>query len=220
MSAQAQTPKGRQKYKVVILGDGGVGKSALVIQFVCHRFLEYHDPTIEDSFEQQCRIDDEPAHLDILDTAGQTEFTAMREQYMRNGEGFILCFSLTDRRSFDELVTYKHLINRVRAGEEMPIIVVGNKCDLEQKRQVKYEEGLALSRQLGGGKYYETSAYLRKCVDEVFHSIVRDIKAKEKKERQELGSSPRKKPGKVRKLLSTLQPSHLFKKSTPFKHKD
>ncbi|XP_005106616.1 GTP-binding protein Rit2 [Aplysia californica] len=211
-----QSVRGRRKYKLVILGDGGVGKSALVIQFVCHRFQEYHDPTIEDSFEQQCRIDDEPAHLDILDTAGQTEFTAMREQYMRNGEGFILCFSITDRRSFEELVAYRNLINRVRAGEEIPIIIAGNKCDLEQKRKVKYEEGVSLARQLGC-RYYETSAYLRKCIDDVFHGIVREIREKEK-EKFDLEMNPKKKQGKVRKLLTSLQPASLFKRGSSSKH--
>uniref|UniRef100_A0A0B6Z3J5 small monomeric GTPase n=1 Tax=Arion vulgaris TaxID=1028688 RepID=A0A0B6Z3J5_9EUPU len=210
-----QMSRGRRKYKIVILGDGGVGKSALVIQFVCHRFLEYHDPTIEDSYEQQCRIDDEPAHLDILDTAGQTEFTAMREQYMRNGEGFVLCFSITDRRSFDELITYRSLINRVRAGEEIPIIIAGNKCDLEQKRKVKYEEGQSLARQLGC-RYYETSAYLRKCIDDVFHGIVREIREKEK-EKLEQGQNPNKKQGRVRKLLTSLQPGHLFRRGSSSK---
>ncbi|KAI8789226.1 GTP-binding protein Rit2 [Biomphalaria glabrata] len=204
--------RGRRKYKLVILGDGGVGKSALVIQFVCHRFLEYHDPTIEDSFEQQCRIDDEPAHLDILDTAGQTEFTAMREQYMRNGEGFILCFSITDRRSFEELITYRNLINRVRAGEEIPIIIAGNKCDLEHKRKVKSEEAMALAQQLGC-QYYETSAYLRKCIDDVFHGIVRAIRDKEKEKLQQ-GVNAKTKPSKIKRLLTSLQPSHLFKKGS------
>ncbi|XP_014777192.2 GTP-binding protein Rit2 isoform X1 [Octopus bimaculoides] len=128
--------KGIRVYKVVILGDGGVGKSALVIQFVCHRFLEYHDPTIEDAYQQQARIDGEPAQLDILDTAGQPEFTAMREQYMRKGEGFIICYSITDRRSFEEAITYKKLIDRVRNREDIPIVMVGNKCDLEEMRKV------------------------------------------------------------------------------------
>lgn len=60
----------------------------------------------------------------------------MREQYMRHGEGFILCYSITDRRSFDEVMTHKNLIDRVRCNENIPIIVAGNKCDLEQKRKV------------------------------------------------------------------------------------
>ncbi|XP_052829106.1 GTP-binding protein Rit2 isoform X2 [Octopus bimaculoides] len=109
---------------------------SLVIQFVCHRFLEYHDPTIEDAYQQQARIDGEPAQLDILDTAGQPEFTAMREQYMRKGEGFIICYSITDRRSFEEAITYKKLIDRVRNREDIPIVMVGNKCDLEEMRKV------------------------------------------------------------------------------------
>ena len=73
----------------------------------------------------------------ILSFSFQTEFTAMREQYMRNGEGFILCFSITDRQSFEELAAYRTLINRVRASEDIPIIIAGNKCDLEQKRKVR-----------------------------------------------------------------------------------
>ncbi|XP_032887239.1 GTP-binding protein Rit2 [Amblyraja radiata] len=76
------SPSGASReYKVVMLGAGGVGKS-------------------EDAYKTQVRIDDISAYLDILDTAGQAEFTAMRDQYMRGGEGFIICYSITDRRSF------------------------------------------------------------------------------------------------------------------------
>ncbi|TRY66592.1 hypothetical protein DNTS_014340, partial [Danionella cerebrum] len=60
-------------------------------------FVTDYDPTIEDSYTKQCVIDERPARLDILDTAGQEEFGAMREQYMRTGEGFLLVFSVTDR---------------------------------------------------------------------------------------------------------------------------
>uniref|UniRef100_A0A4X2M4H6 Ras like without CAAX 2 n=1 Tax=Vombatus ursinus TaxID=29139 RepID=A0A4X2M4H6_VOMUR len=62
---------GSKEYKVVMLGAGGVGKSAMTMQFISHRFPDYHDPTIEDAYKTQVRIDDEPAYLDILDTAGQ-----------------------------------------------------------------------------------------------------------------------------------------------------
>ena len=66
----------------------------------------------------------------------QPEFTAMREQYMRKGEGFVICYSITDRRSFDEVMAYKKLINRVRCRDDIPIVVAANKCDLEDKRKV------------------------------------------------------------------------------------
>ena len=60
----------------------------------------------------------------------------MREQYMRHGEGFVICYSISDRRSFDEVLSHKKLIDRVRCQEDIPIIVAGNKCDLEHLRKV------------------------------------------------------------------------------------
>ncbi|XP_011052984.1 PREDICTED: GTPase HRas isoform X2 [Acromyrmex echinatior] len=128
---------GLRVYKIVVLGDGGVGKSAVTLQFVSHRFLDYHDPTIEDSYQTQVVIDGEAALLDILDTAGQVEFTAMREQYMRCGEGFMICYSVTDRHSFQETMEYRKLISRVRANENIPLVVVGNKFDLQHHRKVQ-----------------------------------------------------------------------------------
>merc|ERR1711860_207822 len=102
-----------KRYRIVVLGDGGVGKSALTLQYVQHNFTDYHDPTIEDAYQQRTVIDTEPCLLDILDTAGQVEFTAMREQYMRGGEGFIICYSITDRHSFMEAEEYRSLILKV-----------------------------------------------------------------------------------------------------------
>uniref|UniRef100_A0A8C2QDY0 Ras-like without CAAX 2 n=1 Tax=Cricetulus griseus TaxID=10029 RepID=A0A8C2QDY0_CRIGR len=64
---------GSREYKVVMLGAGGVGKSAVTMQFISHQFPDYHDPTIEDAYKTQVRIDNEPAYLDILDTAGQVD---------------------------------------------------------------------------------------------------------------------------------------------------
>ena len=104
---------GLRRYRVVVLGDGGVGKSALTLQYVQHNFIDYHDPTIEDAYQQRTVIDGEPCLLDILDTAGQVEFTAMREQYMRGGEGFIICYSIADKHSFLEAEEYRSLILKV-----------------------------------------------------------------------------------------------------------
>lgn len=66
----------------------------------------------------------------------QAEFTAMRDQYMRGGEGFIICYSITDRQSFQEAAEFKELIYRVRHTYDIPLVLVGNKIDLEQFRQV------------------------------------------------------------------------------------
>lgn len=116
-----------RRYRLVVLGDGGVGKSALTLQYVQHNFIDYHDPTIEDAYQQRTVIDNEPCLLDILDTAGQVEFTAMREQYMRGGEGFIICYSITDRHSFVEAEEYRNLILKVSFPYDYMVHRNGNK---------------------------------------------------------------------------------------------
>lgn len=125
-----------REYKLVVVGGGGVGKSALTIQFIQNQFPEEYDPTIEDSYRKQCLIDEEVALLDVLDTAGQEEYSAMREQYMRTGEGFLLVYSITSRDSFDEISIFHQQILRVKDKEYFPVIVVANKCDLDYERQV------------------------------------------------------------------------------------
>ena len=77
--------------------------------------------------------------MDVLDTAGQEEYSAMREQYMRTGEGFLLVYSITSRQSFEEIAVFQQQILRVKDKDAFPIIVVGNKCDLEGEREVSTE---------------------------------------------------------------------------------
>lgn len=96
---------------------------------------------VADSYRKQCVIDEEVALLDVLDTAGQEEYSAMREQYMRTGEGFLLVYSITSRQSFEEIMTFQQQILRVKDKDYFPIIVVGNKCDLEGERQVSKQGG-------------------------------------------------------------------------------
>ncbi|KAJ7056571.1 ras family-domain-containing protein [Mycena amicta] len=161
-----------REYKLVVVGGGGVGKSALTIQFIQEHFVDEYDPTIEDSYRKQCVIDDEVALLDVLDTAGQEEYGAMREQYMRTGEGFLLVYSITSRDSFEEISTYHQQILRVKDVDSFPVVVVANKCDLEYERQV---EGRDLAKHFGC-RFIETSAKQRINVDEAFTNVVREIR--------------------------------------------
>ncbi|RWS10830.1 ras-like protein rasG [Dinothrombium tinctorium] len=173
-------------FKVVVLGEGGVGKSALTLQFVTHSFLEFHDPTIEDSYQRQVVIDGETALLDILDTAGQVEFTAMRDQYMRCGEGFLVCYSITDRLSFEQVSAYFDQIQRLRRIA-IPTVLVGTKCDLQHLRQVSFEEGQLLAKQFGCA-FHETSAALKHHVEDVFFELIRAIRVHRRMERKKNGS--------------------------------
>lgn len=119
------------EYKLVVVGAGGVGKSALTIQLIQNHFVDEYDPTIEDSYRKQVVIDGETCLLDILDTAGQEEYSAMRDQYMRTGEGFLLVFAVNSAKSFEDIGSYREQIKRVKDAEEVPMVLVGNKCDLQ-----------------------------------------------------------------------------------------
>ena len=102
----------------------------------------------------------------------------MREQYMRGGEGFILVYSVTDKRSFQEIRRYKEMIDRVRNYETVPIVIAGNKSDLEDRRQVTSQEGELMAKEFGC-PFFETSAALRHNVEEIFEEVVRCIRRKE-----------------------------------------
>jgi len=164
-------------YKLVVVGDGGVGKSALTIQFFQKMFVEEYDPTIEDSYIQHTDIDNQWCILDVLDTAGQEEFSAMREQYMRTGDGFLVVYSVTDRASYDHVPEFQDLIRRVKEEQgAFPALLVANKVDLAQQRVVSEREGRDMAQQFGV-PYIETSAKdPPRNVDKAFQDVVRLIR--------------------------------------------
>ncbi|XP_030831750.1 ras-related protein M-Ras [Strongylocentrotus purpuratus] len=164
-------------YKLVVVGDGGVGKSAITIQFFQKLFVADYDPTIEDSYIQHTEIDGDWCILDVLDTAGQEEFSAMREQYMRTGDGFLLVYSVTDRASYENMKAFHTQILRVKDKDSYPMILVANKVDLVHQRKVTEEEGKNVAAELGPIPYIETSAKdPPKNIDAAFHEVVRVIR--------------------------------------------
>jgi len=162
-------------YKLVILGEGGVGKSALTIQLTQNHFITEYDPTIENSYRKQVQIDDETCMLDILDTAGQEEYSAMRDQYIRSGQGFVIVFSITSRASFESLHSFVDQILRVKDEDAFPVCILGNKCDLEKDREVTTSEAKAYADSIEA-PFFETSAKARINVEEGFFQLVREIR--------------------------------------------
>ena len=181
------------EFKIVVLGRGGVGKSALTIQFVQSHFIEEYDPTIEDSYRKQILVDDKLCLLDILDTAGEEEYSAMRDQYMQMGEGFIMAYSITDRRSFDEQVQYYNQVLKVKDTDTIVCVLAGNKSDLTMDRQVSKEEAQELAERYNC-PFFETSAKERTNVDEVFKECTRQIS--KKIHNREVGGPPYPKKNK------------------------
>mmetsp|Transcript_6815 Transcript_6815/g.7462 ORF Transcript_6815/g.7462 Transcript_6815/m.7462 type:complete len:195 (+) Transcript_6815:39-623(+) len=161
-------------YKLVLVGLGGVGKSCLTIQFISNKFIDDYDPTLEDSYRKQVTIDAEECILDIFDTAGQEDFVAIRDQYMKIGHGFLCVYSITMRSSFEEVVNLHDHMLRVKDADKVPFVLVGNKCDLEGEREVTTKEGQELADKLSV-KFIETSAKTRHNVKEAFFMLVREI---------------------------------------------
>uniref|UniRef100_G1LVA0 RAP1B, member of RAS onco family n=1 Tax=Ailuropoda melanoleuca TaxID=9646 RepID=G1LVA0_AILME len=148
-----------REYKLVVLGSGGVGKSALTVQFVQGIFVEKYDPTIEDSYRKE-------------------QFTAMRDLYMKNGQGFALVYSITAQSTFNDLQDLREQILRVKDTDDVPMILVGNKCDLEDERVVGKEQGQNLARQWNNCAFLESSAKSKINVNEIFYDLVRQINRK------------------------------------------
>ncbi|TKS79910.1 Ras-related protein [Collichthys lucidus] len=167
-------PSAMREYKVVVLGSGGVGKSALTVQFVTGSFIEKYDPTIEDFYRKEIEVDSSPSVLEILDTAGTEQFASMRDLYIKNGQGFILVYSLVNQQSFQDIKPMRDQIIRVKRYERVPMILVGNKVDLEGEREVSSGEGKALAQDWNC-PFMETSAKNKGSVDELFAEIVRQM---------------------------------------------
>ncbi|KAH8913618.1 hypothetical protein BT69DRAFT_1314870 [Atractiella rhizophila] len=173
-----------REYKLVIFGGGGVGKSALTIRFCHGAFAERYDPTIEDSYMKSMTVDHVQCQCEILDTAGTDQFPALHSLYMKSGDGFILVFALNSRDSIEDLLPIRDSIVRQKEDldikkENVPFLLIGNKCDLIMERKVGAEVGASLSRFWGGVAYYETSAKSGVNVAVVFKCIVRQIMALE-----------------------------------------
>ncbi|KAF1809026.1 ras-domain-containing protein [Eremomyces bilateralis CBS 781.70] len=182
-------------YKLVVLGDGGVGKTALTIQLCLNHFVETYDPTIEDSYRKQVQIDGQSCMLEVLDTAGQEEYTALRDQWIRDGEGFVLVYSISSRASFRKIEAFHRQIQRVKESSQSgsptypnsplsmsstgsgsygpaPVMLVGNKSDRVTEREVSTQEGIAMAKELGC-EFVEASAKNCINVEKAFYDVVR-----------------------------------------------
>lgn len=138
--------------KIIVMGVGGVGKSAITNRFVIGRWVEKYDPTIEESYQTSIDIDGKALQVEILDTAGQDEYTPLRETFMHTGDGFLLVYSITDDQTLEELRSIREQILRVHRDRKVPMVVVGNKVDMAASdRAVSKEEGKALADSFNAG---------------------------------------------------------------------
>ena len=162
---------------VVVLGKGVVGKTSLIYRFVKDAFPEAHDPTIEDNYKAMVEINNESIEIQIVDTAGEEDYQNMLDQWIDVADGFLLVFAINDKDTFNVLdEKYKRI--EKHKEKNVPIILVGNKCDLENERQVTKEEANQKAA-AWKAKYIETSALtdINKNCKEPFIQCAKDIKS-------------------------------------------
>ncbi|CAD2216335.1 Rab family, other [Angomonas deanei] len=154
-------------FKYIIIGDSGVGKSCLLLQFTEKRFEPLHDLTIGVEYGARViSIHDTSVKLQIWDTAGQESFRSITRSYYRGASGALLVYDVTRRETFEHLQSWLEDA-RANANTAIVVMLIGNKCDLENNREVSREEGEAFARK-NGLIFMEASAKTAQNVDEAF----------------------------------------------------
>ncbi|KAJ6239357.1 ras-like protein [Anaeramoeba flamelloides] len=167
---------------LVVCGSGSVGKSALTIQFLQNHFITSYDPTIEECYRRQIFVDEIIVFLNILDTAGQEEYSSMRQFYLSKGDGFLFVYSIVNPDSFQAVPQYFSELDRNKDGQKCAMLLIGNKKDLEKNRRVQRCEGEKLAKEYNCS-FIETSAKTSENVEKAFFTLVREVrKLKEKNE--------------------------------------
>lgn len=189
-------------FKVIMVGSGGVGKSALTLQFMYDEFVEDYEPTKADSYKKKIILDGQEVQVDILDTAGQEDYAAIRDNYFRSGDGFLLVFSITEMSSLSDVENLREQILRVKNDEKTPFLLVGNKSDLsDDRRAVSIEDATELA-QNWQVNYVETSAKTRHNVDAVFFELIREVKRRRDIQQMSINASKKIKSRRKKKLCN------------------
>jgi len=176
----------KEYIKLALMGGGGVGKSNITLRFVQGAFKEFYDPTIEDSYiKDNYIVDDETFSLEIFDTAGQDSYTGMRDNYYRNMDGFLFVYSITDQNSLQDVEERVESLRRLRdpdnKGVLPPLMILGNKNDLEDQRVISKAEGEAFTQNVGDSVIFmETSAKNNTNIDKIFEDMVRQVIKRQK----------------------------------------
>jgi len=189
------------QFKLLIVGNSGVGKSSMLVRYTEGYWLENYTSTIGIDFKaKKVVLDDRVVKLQIWDTAGQERFRNIISGYYRGAHGVIFVYDITDRDSFEEITNWVKGVCRL-AGDDIGKLLVGNKADLQEQRQISYKEGKELADQLGM-KFIETSVKNSEKVDDAFRELAIDLVNRALAKPQETQKSPSQKFSLSEKKLS------------------
>ena len=166
-------------FKILTIGESGVGKTCILRRFVENKFLKNHLATIGIDFKtKNIEIDGTPIKLKIWDTAGQERFRNITNQYYKGADGIILVFDVTDQKSFEKIKEWMSQIKANTQADQIGLVLLGNKCDIEA-RTISKNDGEELGKELGI-EYYETSAMKGDGIAQAFEFLAKNILTKKK----------------------------------------
>lgn len=162
-------------FKLLLIGDSGVGKSCLLLRFADHTYTDSYISTIGVDFKiRTIEKDGKTIKLQIWDTAGQERFRTITSSYYRGAHGIIVVYDVTDQESFTNVKQWLNEIERY-ASQDVQKLLVGNKCDLVNKKAVTYEDAKAFADKLEI-PFLETSAKTATNVEKAFLTMASEIK--------------------------------------------
>ena len=169
-----------KRKKILVLGSPGVGKSAIVTRFMDDVFYDFYNPSLQTSYKKIIRFNDETIELEIVDLEGQSEHSILSfNRFSCNINGYILSYSIENRQSFELLKIINNKLNCNFGRTDVPKIVIANKSDLNNKREIPNEVGKFLAKDLNC-PFLECSARSRDNIDRVFYTLLVEIDKKEK----------------------------------------
>ncbi|KIM46227.1 hypothetical protein M413DRAFT_16951 [Hebeloma cylindrosporum] len=178
-----------KKRKIAVLGSRSVGKSSLIVQFIENQFVENYYPTIESNFQKTVRYKGTEFECEIIDTAGQDEYSLLSSKHVIGIHGYVLVYSVNSRNSFNMIqIVYDKIIDFC-GKQDIPCVIVGSKMDLQSSRQVQSMEGENLAKQ-NHAAWVETSAKDDANISEVFELCLAEIEKRSDRNLQRDAASP------------------------------
>ncbi|KAK8101590.1 GTP-binding protein [Apiospora kogelbergensis] len=168
-------PVPSKQRKVAIVGSRSVGKSSLAVQFVDGHFVESYYPTIENTFSKLIRLKGQDYATEIVDTAGQDEYSILNSKHFIGIHGYMLVYAVSSKASFEMVTVIRDKILNHLGTDWVPIVIVGNKSDLRpEQRQVSTEDGQKLAEKYNCA-FTEASARYNECVAKAFEILIAQI---------------------------------------------